>query len=312
MKHKWVPALALFALALSGCQLTLTRGPAANSTRAWFDAPLPGTVTMPPNPCEIVAHGGSPSGVALFELSINGQAMSIPSPDTTSSLVTLTRACGFSEPGEYQLRLRIKDNAGIWSGFAETNVTIGAALTSTAAAVPPARPTPTSTPTDTPTPAPVVQGEVSVQSVSTDLVYVGDNSCGPVQVSIVAHATAPKGIAVVVLFYRFEPGSPSGFQNLAMGPAGNDLYAANLNPTSLLGGGLAADQATLQYQIVVQQKDGDTSIRTPVMADIALQPCGNVQVVDCSNYTTKKTCENHGCNWELQPGIVPVYECKGP
>jgi hypothetical protein len=152
---------------------------------------------------------------------------------------------------------------------------------------------------------------VSIKSVSADLVYVGDSSCGPVQVSILAHATAPKGIQVVVLFYRFEPGSPSGFENMSMNPAGVDLYQAILNPTSLLGGALGSDSATLQYQVVVQQKDGDTSIRTPVLADISLQPCG-AATVDCTAYDNKRACESHGCSWVSSPGIVPIFACQNP
>jgi hypothetical protein len=79
-------------------------------------------------------------------------------------------------------------------------------------------------------------------------------------VVITARATTPKGIQVVVLFYRYEPGSPSGFENVAMSPIGGDLYRARLIPNSTLGG--PAD-GILQYQAVVQQTDGDTSIRTP-------------------------------------------------
>lgn len=93
--------------------------------RAWFDAPLPETVILPPNPCQIVAHGSSPNGIVTFELSVNGAvSASIPSPDTKNSLVTLTQGCGFSEPGKYRLQLRARDNAGAWSNYAETSLII--------------------------------------------------------------------------------------------------------------------------------------------------------------------------------------------
>ena len=95
-----------------------------------------------------------------------------------------------------------------------------------------------------------------------------------------------------------------------MKPIGGDLYQYTLNPTSLLGGA-PFDQATLQYQVVIQQDDGDTSIRTPVMADIAVQACGSV-TASCSSYTSQRTCEANGCNWVAKPGIVPVYECRAP
>jgi len=247
----------------------------------------------------------------MFELSINGAATMLPSPDTHSSLATLTRNCGLSEPGVYELRLRAQDNAGVWSGYAETSLIISGPVTGT-----PGTPTPvaTSTPTPTFTPTPSPLGGVSIQSISTDVVYVGDASCGPLQVTIVAHATAPKGIKVVVLFFRFQPGSPSGFQDVAMNPIGGDNYQVTLNPNSILGGFLTADQATLQYQVVVQQNDGDTTIRTPVLADIAVLPCGNA-VQNCSSYNKKAACESHGCVWYSTAGTATpgaVNECQNP
>ena len=300
----------MIALWLSACA-PAAGGPSAGvaAVRAWFDAPLPGTVFYPPNPCQIVAHGSSPSGIALFELTINGAAAStIPSPDTKSSLATLTRDCGLSQPGEYNLMLRAQDNAGNWSGYAETSLVIDAGAIPNQPVQPPPQQVIAS---PTPTPVPAVPGEVSVQSVSTWLLYAGDAGCGPQEVSIVAHATAPKGIKVVVLFYRFEPGSPSGFADVAMSPLGGDLYQGVLNPTSVLGGPAGA---ILQYQVVVQQNDGDTSIRTPVLADIEVKPCGGgaPPPVDCSSFPDKRACEANGCSWVAGPGIVPVYSCQNP
>ncbi len=260
-----------------------------------------------------MAHGASTNGVAAFELSVNGAAIaSIPSPDTQNSLVTLTQDCGLTEPGNYLLQLRAQDNDGNWSGFAQTNLVIAnreeATATLPATELPaPEIPTPTLTPTTEPV------GAVSIEGVSTNLVYLGGSDCGPVDVTITARATAPKGIKVVVLFYRFETGSSSaGFESASMNPLGGDLYRGNLNPTSLLGGSIPFDQATLQYQIVVQQNDDDTSIRTPILADIAVQACGGVTTTDCSSYTSDRTCIANGCNWVSIPGSVPLYACQNP
>lgn len=444
MKHKLFAGLLILALGLvvSACNVPFFNSASSGSSvpRVWFDAPLPGTVFWPPNPCQIVAHGASPNGIASFELSINGAAANLPSPDTTSSLVALSRDCGLSEPGEYLLQLRAQDNAGNWSGYAETSLIIeGEAPTPTTTSAPAAcvdqlnvvfedplqkapmlpeqaftkswtvqntgnctwdegyrlifaggpsmsegaasmgapldiplgslvslpvvpgqtvviplaqtapmsdgwyvgawnlvAPNGNNVPisygegsgssmpnmyvdivvkSSTPTPAPV--GGVSIESVSTNLVYLGRASCGPLEVTITARATAPNGIKVVVLFYRFSTGSSSSeFQSVAMNPIGGDLYQRTLNPTSLLGGSIPFDQATLQYQIVVQQNDGDTSIRTPVMADIAVQACGSISVPTaapaCSSYTDRRACEAHGCNWVEIPGTVPIYECRNP
>lgn len=436
--------LALAMVAVSACTAN-SAAPSGGSSapRAWFDAPLPNTVfrspnatvAFPPSPCyPIVAHGASPNGIAAFELTVNGAAASIPSPDTKSSLVALRRDyCELSQPGEYLFQLRAQDNAGNWSGYAETSLIVAEGGTPTPTPTPaPAAcvdkldvtsenplqktymlpgqnftkswtvqntgtctwgkgyrlvftggpslteggasmngpldtplgslvpfpvspggkatiPLPQAAPMSegwyvgawnlvapngskipityggsdtmpsmyvdivvkggTPTPAPL--GGVSVERVSTNLVYLGQASCGTQDVTIVARATAPKGIKVVVLFYRFFAGGSTGeFQSVAMNPIGGDLYQRTLNPTSLLGS-VPFDQATLQYQIVIQQNDGDVSLRTPVMADIVVQACGPVTAA-CSSYTDQRTCEAKGCNWVAGPGIVPVYECKAP
>lgn len=312
MLRRLLLGLLLLAPALSACSVPFAKQVVqAASVRAWFDAPLPGTVVRPPNPCQIVAHGASPAGIAVFELSINGAvAASIASPDTHSSLVTLTRDCGLTQPGHYQLQMRVQDGSGQWSGIAETSVIIAGEATQTPTS-PANAPSPVPTAPPTLTPTAVAAGSVSVERVSTDLVYIGASTCGPLQVTIVAHATAPKGITVVVLFYRFQGGS-SGFENIAMSPIGGDLYQVNLNPTAVLGG-VSFDQSTLQYQVVVQQKDGDTSLRTPVIADISVQACGRVApAASCSSYTDKRSCQAHGCKWAAGAGIVPVYSCQNP
>ncbi|HET6845679.1 MAG TPA: hypothetical protein VFH29_02535 [Anaerolineales bacterium] len=299
-------------LLLSGCT-SFVAAPAGApvSVSAWFDAPLPRTVFYPPNPCQFIAHGASPKGIALFELTINGgPAKSIPSPDSKTSLSTLQQDCGVTAPGEYNVRLRAQDTGGSWSGYAETSFIIGAPRVVEPSPTPlPAAPSrATVAPPPTGTASPVPAGGVSIESVSTGLVYAGADTCGPVSVTIVARATAPLGIQVVVLFYRFEPGSPAGFQNVAMSPIGGDRYQASINPTATLGG--PAD-ATLQYQVVVQQVGGDTSIRTPVLADVAVQACGSA-AADCSSYGDKRACERNGCSWAAGPGIVPVYSCRNP
>jgi hypothetical protein len=272
MSRKLFTIILGLAIWLGGCNLPSAgdMGSARqDAVKAWFDAPLPGSIVHPPDPCQIVAHGASPNGIAAFELSINGAvSASIPSPDTQSSLVTLSRDCGISEPGEYLLQLRARDNAGKWSVFAQTSLVIAGDETAEI----PATESPDE-PTPTPTGAP---GSVSIQQVSTNLVYLGSADCDPRQVVITAQAAAPNGIKVVVLFYRFQPGGASDeFKSLAMIPTSGDLYRVTLDPTALLGGAVPFDQATLQYQVVVQQNDGDTSLRTPVMTDVAVRACSS-------------------------------------
>jgi len=325
MSKKMITSLLILATILSSCSLPISNNEDnsadTNTVRAWFDAPLPNSVFVPPNPvCQIVAHGASPNGIASFELSVNGAIVAtLPSPDTQGSLVTLTRDCGLTEPGEYALQLRALDNTGAWSGFAETSLIIAAPEEATslpATEPPPTEPPVTEPPVSTETPTTEPTGNVSIERVSTELVSVGSADCGPMDVTFVARATAPKGIKVVILFYRFEPGSPSGFESASMNPIGGDMYQGNINPTALFGNSAPFAQATLQYQVVVQQNDGDTSIRTPLMTDIVAQACGNSApppaTVDCSAYTDQRACIANGCNWVNIPGTVPIYACQSP
>lgn len=328
MKRKLLLLLCLF---LAACNLS--GQPTASAPQAWFDMPLPDTVFYPPNPCNLIAHGASASGIAAFEISINGVVATTESPsDSKATLSTLGTSCPTLLPGRNLIEVRVKDNAGQWSDSAQTTVflaqtdsvtvtlpprttdtpvsTLTAVPTLTATATQPPTSTPTFTPTSTSTPRPT--GGVTVERVSTNLVYLGGSTCGVQEVTILARATAPGGIKVVVLFYRFQTGnSSSDFQSLGMKSIGGDLYEVTLNPTSLLGGAIPFEQATLQYQIVVQQNDGDTSIRTPVLADIAVQACGRV-TTSCSSYTDERTCIANGCSWVNIPGTVPVFECRNP
>jgi hypothetical protein len=314
----------LLCLLLAACNLP--EQPAASAPQAWFDMPLPDTVFYPPNPCHLIAHGASPNGIAAFEVYANGAfAFTEPLSDSKQTLAVLDTICPRLIAGKNLIHVRAQDSSGIWSDFAQTTVFLveeripddapPPLSTETPAAAYTAIPTltatlpPTSTPTETPTPQPT--GGVTVERVSTNLVYLGESSCGTNEVTILARATAPNGIKVVVLFYRFATGnSSSEFQSLGMKSIGGDLYEATLNPTSLLGG-VPFEQATLQYQVVVQQNDGDTSIRTPVLADIVVQACGRV-TVSCSSFTEQRACIANGCNWVEIPGVVPIYECRSP
>ena len=285
--------------------------------KAWFDSPLTNSVYVPPNPVTLVMHAGDVQGVTNFELSANGQVVAeIPSPSTSDSLVTLTYEWHPPEPGKYLMTVRAKNNGGTWSPYAETAVIVSSVDIPQAVA-PTGSPTPTETathrPVEFPTPTNTPQrAAITIERISTDLVYLGSPSCGPLDVTITARATVTENIKVVVLFYRFQTGSASSdFQSIGMNPIGDGIYQRSINPTSLLGGSVPFDQGTLQYQVVVQQNDGDTSVRTDVRADIAVKACGSVSSA-CSENTTERSCIANGCQWVTIPGTVPTYQCKNP
>ena len=325
----------LLCLLLAACDLPLS--PAApTAPRAWFDMPLDQSV-HPPGPLQMIFHASDPGGIAQVELWVNGQpAGTFNSPDTQGSLLTFNQNWTPPGPGKYTLQVRALSNQQAWSDFTQTTIVITgereappAGATPTATQRPPARSTPTIAPSPTPSPLPrltstlsplpsftptpaPLPGGVSLERVSTDLVYLGRGDCGPLEVTISVRASAPGGIRVVVLFYRFQDGSSSReFQSVGMDPRGGDLYMATLNPTSLLGGSIPFEQAALQYQAVIQQNDGDTSLRTPVMSDIRVQACGRVTAA-CSAYTDERSCIANGCSWVNIPGTVPLFECRNP
>lgn len=39
---------------------------------------------------------------------------------------------------------------------------------------------------------------------------------------------------------------------------------------------------------------------------------GDVAVFACSSYNDQGFCEANGCNWNLAPGIVPLFSCQNP
>ncbi|HEY5982512.1 MAG TPA: hypothetical protein VIU38_03505 [Anaerolineales bacterium] len=279
---KTVASFILAGVVLAGCNLQAA--PSSSGTpQAWFDAPKPGT-HYPLGPVQITAHGGSPSGIVAFEFSINGAASSLPSPNTSDPLVTLSHTWVPDQPGTYNLTLRSQSTGGAWSAPANTTVIIEGGLTPSPA-VPPTATftpvpfiTPTFTPTFTPTALPVT-GPASIEftGISTNsLVYGG--RCGDTQVTIDVRAVEPAGITVVVLFYRLESydGDHTDFNSKAMTPIGGDNYRVTVNPTSDFG--LATlnslDDGWFEYQAVIQDKSGGTKTRTRVLSDVTFAPCG--------------------------------------
>ncbi len=302
------------AAGASACNLPAQAG--AGGPQAWIDAPLTGdTITVGTN-VEVTSHSSDLSGITNVELSINKAVLNTANiPEADKTFVLIKQIWTPTEPGVYELQVRAQNTSGQWSDYAVVLVTVGRAPVIVPIQTLPPTLVATAAPSDTATPSPMPTtastGSVSIERISTNLVYFGAASCGPLEVTITARATAPNGITVVVLFYRFSSNSSSAFQNVEMNSIGGDLFQVTLNPTSLAGASISLDQASLQYQIVVQQIGGDTSLRTTVMSDITLQACGSVTAA-CSSYTDKRSCQSHGCAWVSKPGIVPIFACKNP
>lgn len=277
MKNKLATFLVILTIGLAGCGANAAVDGSSSeptSPQAWFDAPLPGSVFVPPNPvspCQILAHGASPSGIAVFELSINGVAASIPSPDTSSSLATLTQDCNLSQPGEYQLLLRVQDNNGTWSGYAETTLSIASE----------GSPTPTATPTSTPTLGSVAL--FSTPTLSTNQFYYGPGTCRPGEVTF-GIDLLNSAASQVFLFYRVENRANGAMGDWSEGSAmlsvGSNSFSYMLQgndiPNLIVPSGMLTVLVNyaVHYQFVAADAGGEIIGRSDVYMDLTLSYCG--------------------------------------
>jgi hypothetical protein len=105
---------------------------AQTSPHSWIDAPLDGVV-RPPNPCavlgascEVISHSTDPLHIVQVELSVNGQVVqTLPNPDPSQSLVLTKQQWLPPGPGNYTLRVRAQNSAGVWGEYAQAIVTVG-------------------------------------------------------------------------------------------------------------------------------------------------------------------------------------------
>ena len=293
MKRKLIVIIFVVGLLLAGCGPAPAadgQDSAAGGPQVWFDAPLPGSVFVPPNPiCPIVAHGASPSGIALFELTINGETRSIPSPDKTSTLVTLTEDCGLTAEGEYPLILRVQDNDGNWSGYATTSLVIAGDVR---VQVPTAtqevqEPTPTATYEPPPSPQPPTPTVTETLLFSGPVISAGQfyyyaTTCGPNNVEFKITLLNPAASSVF-LFYRVENLADatmgSWSEGSAMQPQGGNLFAFTLQDNKVPG--LIIPDARnrgpfkyrIHYQFAATDSGGNVVGKSDVFADVLLTSC---------------------------------------
>jgi Ig-like domain from next to BRCA1 gene len=137
-------------LILAGCNQPVS---GSAGTQAWIDAPLHES-THPVAPMEIVLHGADPGGVAMIELSINGEVLSRRPPEDTSAALSMMKVqWDPAAAGEYVLVARAQDHSGAWSPQASSVVTLLGPLVNLQMVTPTSTPTTSVTPTPTPTPA---------------------------------------------------------------------------------------------------------------------------------------------------------------
>lgn len=266
-------------------QSTTVEQAPASEPRAWLDAPLNGMV-LPLAPYQVVFHIADPAGVALGELSINGQAVSNQAnPDGTSSPATLRYDWNPPAPGEYTLQVRAQGSSGNWSGFSSARVTVGdptptntPTLTLTPTLIDTLTPTITSTatltPTLTPTPT-MIQAPLafSPSASASQFVY---GSCGDDNVVLSVQVNNPAQIQYMELFVRLQgtSGRTEWDSYSSMKDKGNGLYQITVQSRQIPGAD-KFDSATLMYQFIATGSGGGILGRSEVYGDVTLTKCGS-------------------------------------
>jgi len=147
------------SLALIGLSLAACSPPSASGPQAWIDAPQHDS-THPLAPLEIVVHAADPGGVAMVEVSVDGEVLVRRAPeDTASPLTTFYIDWDPQYGGEVILSARAFSHGGTWGSTTTNTVTLTGPVASSSlpavqqppAATPRAQPT-VSRPTRTPLP----------------------------------------------------------------------------------------------------------------------------------------------------------------
>lgn len=115
----------------------------ATGLGAWIDAPLDGS-TVPLAEYEVISHANDPSGVSAFELSVNGQIISVDPVEANQqglAIAHIGQAWLPVAPGSYLLSVRAANTNGDYGAPAFAQVNVGEALevvepTPTASATP--------------------------------------------------------------------------------------------------------------------------------------------------------------------------------
>ena len=272
--------LILLIWLLPGCNFPVrATTPVLAAPTAWIDGPMDGS-TIPLEPYEVIFHVADVGGVALGELSINGQiAANIPVAVAGETLATLRYLWTPPSPGEYTLTTRAQNAAGMWGDSVSAKVTVKE--------IPPTfTPTPTITLTPTPTVTPTsTQTEVPTKtatllpvsfSVRASVNQIYNGSCDVNQTVISAQLSHAAAVGHVELFIRLQ--GVSGNWNTdwysygSMSNQGGGLYQITVNATNLAGTSpLTKD--TVYYQLVAFSSGGKELGRSVTYNDIVVSPC---------------------------------------
>jgi len=258
-----------------------SEAPAAAPIEAGVDAPSNGA-SLPMAAVNIAYHASSTEGIAAVELSINGEVVSsIASPGSDQQVIALQYSWQPAVSGSHTIRVRAQNNSGAWSDYAATTVNIQA---------PPAAQVEEDEDEgeneeqqedeedEDEDEEPEETDEITLYDIehNEDKFFYGGNACGSQEVTITTKVTNPDDIFQVVIFTRFADRESNAYTKWdsghAMSKKDDDFYSITLTSYKLANYN-AYEFAVMRYQIVVQDNDGDRSVRTEVMEDILLEVC---------------------------------------
>lgn len=245
--------------------------------KAGINAPAANTV-LPDGPTEIAYYATSVDGVAMVELSVNGEILSaVPSPDPSQQVVALKYSWTPVVSGSHTIRVRAMDSQGNWSDFAAVTVNVEAAQQAQANNPPaqPEQPKATDTPSATATPK-----EMTIYNVKhdKDIFYYGGGTCGPREITIEADITHPDDAYAAVIFFRFWDKEGEGLSSWSSGNAmarkSDEHFSITLASNEIQNYGVF-DFAVMYYQIKVQSAPPNASILagTEVIKKVELRRC---------------------------------------
>lgn len=285
-KEKYFIGLLLTLLVIMACDignLSIDLGSGDSSSQsagglveAAIDSPSNGTA-LAMNPIEIAYHATCGDGVAAIELSINGEVVStVASPDSTQKVVALKYTWQPISGGSHTIRVRAQNNLGEWSGYSASTINIEGKKDSVPQEEPPAEPEPekeeeAETPTETPENMTIYNIEHSLNKF-----YYGGGSCGSREITISADITHPDDAFAAILFIRFYDKEGEGLtkwdSGRAMGRKSDEHFSATMFSEDIPNFN-AYEFAVMYYQIVVQDKAGNSLARSEVIKKLELERC---------------------------------------
>jgi hypothetical protein len=281
--------LASFLAGCGGVTVSLGGSQATNSQtyplKAVIDSPASGS-NLAMGAVDIAYHASAQDGVAVVELSVNGQVVSnLVTPDSKQPLVALKYTWQPTASGTHIFRVRAQSSKGDWSPFAETMVTIQGEVQQQQQQQqqqiesPTNTPEPTHTPEPTNTPEPTSTPEgIQIDNIqkTANKFYWSAGSCGPVKLTFQVHVNQPKDVFQVLVFNRMwdREGAGSGGWDggYAMKPIGDGEYSFTYTSTNTKNP-KGFDRAEFHYQFKVVGKGSAILYSSDVFKDIQFDHC---------------------------------------